>query len=115
MINRKRLTEEFLELVSIPSLSRQEGKVARRLESILKDMGASVEVDAAGEGVGGDTGNILARFPGNAPAAPPFPPPGHMDTGGPAAHVRAIVEGDLIHTDHTSVLGGDDKAGLVAI
>jgi tripeptide aminopeptidase len=115
MINRRRLTEEFLELVSIPSLSRQEGKVARRLESILKDMGASVEVDAAGERVGGDTGNILARFPGNAPAARPFLLSGHMDTVGPAAHVQAIVEGDLIHTDHTSVLGGDDKAGLVAI
>ena len=65
MINRQRLTEEFLELVSIPSLSRQEGKVARRLESILKDMGASVEVDDAGERVGGDTGYILARFPGD--------------------------------------------------
>jgi tripeptide aminopeptidase len=115
MINAKRLTEEFLELVSIPSLSRQEGKVARRLESILKDMGASVEVDGAGERVGGDTGNILARFPGNAPGAPPFLLSGHMDTVGPAAHVRTIVEGDLIHTDHTSVLGGDDKAGLVAI
>ncbi len=115
MINAKRLTEEFLELVSIPSLSRQEGKVARRLESILKDMGASVEVDGAGEQVGGDTGNILARFPGNAPGAPPFLLSGHMDTVGPAAHVRTIVEGDLIHTDHTSVLGGDDKAGLVAI
>jgi tripeptide aminopeptidase len=115
MINRRRLTEEFLELVSIPSLSRQEAKVARRLESILKDMGASVEVDAAGEHVGGDTGNILARFPGNVPTAPPFLLSGHMDTVGPAAHVRTIVEGDLIHTDHTSVLGGDDKAGLVAI
>ena len=63
MINRRRLTEEFLELVSIPSLSRQEGKVGRRLESILKDMGASVEVDDAGERVGGDTGNILADYP----------------------------------------------------
>jgi tripeptide aminopeptidase len=78
-------------------------------------MGASVEVDGAGEQVGGDTGNILARFPGNAPGAPPFLLSGHMDTVGPAAHVRTIVEGDLIHTDHTSVLGGDDKAGLVAI
>ena len=115
MINRRRLTEEFLELVSIPSLSRQEGKVARRLESILKDMGASVEVDDAGERVGGDTGNILARFPGNTPGAAPFLLSGHMDTVGPAAHVHTVVEGDLIHTDHTSVLGGDDKAGLVAI
>ena len=115
MINQKRLTEEFLELTSIPSLSRQEAKVARRLESILKNMGASVEVDAAGERVGGDTGNILARFAGNTPGAPPFLLSGHMDTVGPAAHVRTIVEGDIIHTDHTSVLGGDDKAGLVAI
>ena len=115
MINQKRLTEEFLELTSIPSLSRQEGKVARRLESILKDMGASVEVDGAGEKVGGDTGNILARFSGNTAGAPAFLLSGHMDTVGPAAHVRTIVEGDIIHTDHTSVLGGDDKAGLVAI
>jgi tripeptide aminopeptidase len=115
MINQRRLTDEFLELVSIPSLSRQEGKVARRLESILKDMGASVEVDDAGERVGGDTGNILARFPGNTPGAAPFLLSGHMDTVGPAAHVRTVVEGDLIHTDHTSVRGGDDKAGLVAI
>ena len=115
MINRQRLTEEFLELVSIPSLSRQEGKVARRLESILKDMGASVEVDDAGERVGGDTGNILARFPGNTPGVDPFLLSGHMDTVGPATHVRTVVEGDLVHTDHTSVLGGDDKAGLVAI
>lgn len=115
MINQKRLTEEFLELTSIPSLSRQEGKIARRLESILKEMGASVEVDGAGEKVGGDTGNILARFSGNTPGAPAFLLSGHMDTVGPAAHVRTIVEGDIIHTDHTSVLGGDDKAGLVAI
>ena len=35
MINRQRLTEEFLELTAIPSLSRQEGQIARRLESIL--------------------------------------------------------------------------------
>src|SRR4030095_6874208 len=115
MINRRRLTEEFLELVSIPSLSRQEGKVARRLESILKDMGASVEVDDAGERVGGDTGNILARFPGNTPGADPFLLSGHMDTVGPATHMRTVVEGDLVHTDHTSVLGGDDKAGPGAL
>lgn len=115
MINRRRLTEEFLELVSIPSLSRQEGKVARRLESILKDMGASVEVDDAGERVGGDTGNILARFPGNTPGAAPFLLSGHMDTVGPAEAIHPMVEGDVVRTDGTSVLGGDDKAGVVAI
>ena len=115
MINQKRLTEEFLELTAIPSLSRGEGPIARRLESILKGMGASVEVDDAGEKVGGNTGNILARFTGTDADAAPLLLSGHMDTVGPASQVRTVIEGDIIHTDHTSVLGGDDKAGLVAI
>src|SRR6185295_9949299 len=45
MINAARLKDEFLELVSISSPSRREGRIARRLEGILKGMGASVEVD----------------------------------------------------------------------
>ena len=115
MINAPRLKDEFLELVSIASPSRREGSIARRLEAILKSMGASVEVDGAGERVGGDTGNLLARFPGTAPGAPPFLLSGHMDTVGPAEAIRPVVEGDVVRTDGTSVLGGDDKAGVVAI
>src|SRR4029450_11218476 len=64
--------------------------------------------------VDGDHGNILARFPGNTPGPDPFLLSGHMDTVGPANHVRTVVEGDLVHNDHTSVLGGEDKAALVA-
>ncbi len=78
-------------------------------------MGASVEVDGAGEKIGGDTGNLLARFPGNTPGAAPFLLSGHMDTVGPAEAIHPVVEGDVIRTDGTSVLGGDDKAGVVAI
>lgn len=115
LIDAGRLKEEFLDLVSIPSPSRREGAVARRLEVILKGMGASVEVDDAGEQVGGDTGNLLARFSGNAPGAPPLLLSGHMDTVGPADTIHPVVEGDIIRTDGTSVLGGDDKAGVVAI
>jgi tripeptide aminopeptidase len=115
MIDRTRISEEFQELASIPSLSRREGAVARRLESILKGMGASVEVDDAGEKVGGDTGNLLARFAGNRPDAPPFLLSAHMDTVAPAERVRTVVDGDVIRTDGTSVLGGDDKSGIVAI
>ena len=115
MINAARLKEEFVELASIASPSKREGTIARRLEAICKDMGASVEVDAAGEQVGGNTGNLLARFPGNTPGAPPFLLSGHMDTVGPAEAIRPVVEGDVVRTDGTSVLGGDDKAGVVAI
>jgi tripeptide aminopeptidase len=34
---------------------------------------------------------------------------------GPAAAIYPFVEGHVVRTDGTSVLGGDDKAGLVAI
>jgi len=115
MIEPQRIKDEFLDLASISSMSRREGAIARRLESILKGMGASVEVDDAGEKVGGETGNILARFGGTKPGAPPFLLSAHMDTVGPAEKIHLVVEGDIVRTDHTTVLGGDDKAGIVAI
>ncbi|HUO65261.1 MAG TPA: M20/M25/M40 family metallo-hydrolase [Terriglobales bacterium] len=115
MIEPQRIKDEFLDLASISSMSRREGAIARRLESILKGMGASVEVDDAGEKVGGETGNILARFAGTKPGAPPFLLSAHMDTVGPAEKIHLVVEGDIVHTDRTTVLGGDDKAGIVAI
>jgi tripeptide aminopeptidase len=115
MIDQARMKDEFLELAGISSLSRREGAIARRLEGILKGMGASVEVDDAGEKVGGETGNLLARFTGTKAGAPPFLLSAHMDTVGPAEKIHLVVEGDIVRTDHTTVLGGDDKAGIVAI
>lgn len=115
MIDPARMKDEFLELAGISSLSRREGAIARRLESILKGMGASVEVDDAGEKIGGETGNLLARFTGTKAGVPPFLLSAHMDTVGPAEKIHLVVEGDIVRTDHTTVLGGDDKAGIVAI
>jgi len=115
MINSARMKDEFLDLVSISSLSKREGAIARRLETILKGMGATLEVDDAGEKVGGETGNLLARFAGTKPGASPFLLSAHMDTVGPAEKIRVQVEGDIVRTDRTTVLGGDDKAGIVAI
>jgi tripeptide aminopeptidase len=115
MIDPARIKDEFLELAGISSLSRREGAIARRLESILKGMGASVEVDDAGEKVGGETGNLLARFSGTKAGAPPFLLSAHMDTVGPAEKIRLVVDGDIVRTDRSTVLGGDDKAGIVAI
>ena len=115
MINPARMKDEFLDLVSISSLSRREGSIAKRLETILKGMGATIEVDDAGEKVGGETGNVLARFAGTRPAVAPFLLSAHMDTVGPAEKIRVQVEGDIVRTDRSTVLGGDDKAGIVAI
>jgi tripeptide aminopeptidase len=114
-MNRERLRDEFLELVRISSVSKREGNVAKRLTTILEGMGAAVEVDDAGDKIGSDTGNLVARFPGTAPDVAPFLLCGHMDTVPPADNVRPVVDGDVIRTDGTTVLGGDDKSGIVAI
>jgi tripeptide aminopeptidase len=114
-MNRERLRDEFLELVRISSVSKREGNVAKRLTTILEGMGAAVQVDDAGDKIGSDTGNLVARFPGTAPDVAPFLLCGHMDTVPPADNVRPVVDGDVIRTDGTTVLGGDDKSGIVAI
>jgi tripeptide aminopeptidase len=115
VINRERLRAGFVDLVRISSPSRREGAVARYLMPVLKNLGAKVEVDDAGAKVGGDTGNLLARIPATDPNAPPILICGHMDTVMPCENIRPIVDGEIVRTDGTTVLGGDDKAGVIAI
>ena len=59
-------------------------------------------------------GNVLARFPGRADVAPLLLS-AHMDTVAPGEGVQPIVEGDVIRSDGTTVLGGDDKSGCAII
>jgi tripeptide aminopeptidase len=115
VINRARLVAEFLEMVRISSPSKREGRMAKRLAATLEGMGVSVEEDDAGRKVGGETGNLLARFPGTLAGAPPLLLCAHMDTVVPCETVTPRVSGDVVKTDGTTVLGGDDKAGIVAI
>lgn len=114
-IRRERLKGLLLELVRISSLSRREREVALRLVEELKALGAEVEIDAAGEKVGGDVGNVIARIRGTVPAAPPLLLSAHMDTVVPGENVKPIVEGDVVRTDGSTVLGGDDKSGCAII
>ncbi|MET0625080.1 MAG: M20/M25/M40 family metallo-hydrolase [Pyrinomonadaceae bacterium] len=115
MINRERIKSLLLELVQIDSVSREERDVAQRIKQICEEMGAEVFIDDAGEKVGGNTGNVIARFPGTLSHAEPIMMSAHMDTVVPGRGVKPIVEGDIIRTDGTTVLGGDDKSGCAVI
>src|ERR671916_585168 len=115
MINQERIKNLLLELVQIDSTSRKERDVAQRIKAYCEEMGAEVFVDDAGEKVGGNTGNVIARFPGTIPAAEPIMMSAHMDTVVPGRGVKPVVEGDIIRTDGTTVLGGDDKSGCSVI
>src|SRR5262249_29511657 len=114
MIEAGRLRALFLDLVRIDSLSRRERRIAERLQAELEALGASVEVDGAGVQAGGEVGNLIAHVPGTADAEPLLLC-AHMDTVEPGTGVKPVVDGDVIRTDGTTVLGGDDKSGVAIV
>ncbi len=123
--HRERLTAEFLSLVNIESLSLKERKMADKLMEIIRGMGYEAYEDDAGIKAGGDSGNVIFNVKasvaennvkkccGSEPAALFLM--AHMDTVGPAADKKIIIDGDIIKTDGTTILGGDDAAGIVCI
>ena len=115
MIDKTRLKERVLELVQIDSLSRKERAIALRLKEILEGLGGTVSMDDAGTAVGGEVGNLVARFDGNVAGAEALLLSAHMDTVAPGEGVVPVVEGDVIRSDGTTVLGGDDKSGIAII
>ena len=115
MIDKARLKERVLELVRIDSHSRKERAIALRLQEILEELGGAVFMDDAGTAVGGEVGNLVAHFDGNVDGAEPMLLSAHMDTVAPGEGVVPVVEGDIIRSDGTTVLGGDDKSGLAII
>jgi len=114
-LNAARMKAHFLEIIQIDSHSKKEGAVSRVLKKQLEALGAEVIFDAAGEAVGGEVGNLIARLPANDPARPPFLLSAHMDTVTPGEGIRPVCEGDRIRSDGTTILGGDDKSGIAII
>ena len=115
MIDASQIASEFCELVRIDSLSGEEAAVADALVAKLQALGLTVERDAAGDAIGGQCGNIIARLPATDPAKPTIMLNAHMDTVKPGEGIVPIVEGDIIHSDGSTILGADDKAGIAII
>jgi len=115
LINETRLKNLLIELIRIDSLSRKERDVAMRLKREMEELEATVEIDDAGEKVGGNVGNVIAHFPGNKTGARPLLLSAHMDTVVPGEGIVPVLDGDILRTDGTTVLGGDDKSGVAII
>lgn len=102
---RKEISSLFLQLIAIDSPSGQEHEVADFIMEQLKGLGISGEKDAYG--------NIIAKVEG---IGEPLLLSAHMDTVDPGRNIKAHIEGDdLIVTDGMTILGADDKAGIVEI
>lgn len=115
MADSQRLRETFIDLLRINSPSKQERNVADYVKSRLSALGFYVTEDDAGPKIGGDTGNIIALKTGTVPDAMRVLFSAHIDTIEPTSELKPVIDGDVIRSDGTTILGADDKAGVAAI
>lgn len=115
MINKERVLAEFFELVKIKCSSRDERQVADILKVRLAELGLEVTEDQVGEKIGGNCGNVIAYTKGNVPGAPGIMLTAHMDCVEPCGGIEPVLKDGIITSAGNTILGGDDKAGIVAI
>lgn len=113
-INQQRLVDEFLELVKIDSISKDERLMADALLRKLKELGFDVTEDDAAEKIDGTAGNVIGVLEGEK-EAPALLFCAHMDRVHPGLGVKPQIKDGIITSDGTTILAADDVAGIVAI
>ncbi|KKQ81260.1 MAG: Peptidase T-like protein [Parcubacteria group bacterium GW2011_GWF2_38_76] len=102
-INHDRLIETFISLVKIDSESGEEKEIINYLQSMMIDLGFDAEIDK--------TGNLVCSNDSN----PRLMLAAHTDTVTPGKGIKPIIDGNIIKTDGTTILGSDDKANVAII
>ena len=114
-VNKERMLAEFKEVVAVPCHSLQERPVFELLRAKLEVLGFTVEEDDAGEKLGGNCGNLWAFLPGNKAGATSVLFSAHMDGCEPCGGTTVVQKDGYLYSDGTTILGGDDKSGVVGI
>ena len=115
-INKQRVLDEFFELIQISCPSLGEREVADLLKKRLEELGGKVTEDMqSAKALNGTAGNLVADFKGTVAGAPRILLNAHMDCVNPCAGIKPRIEDGVIKSDGTTILGGDDKGGVVAI
>ena len=114
-VNKERMLAEFKEVVALPCHTLQERPVFELLRTKLEAMGFTVEEDDAGEKLGGNCGNLWAFLPGNKAGATSVLFSAHMDGVEPCGGTTVVQKDGVLYSDGTTILGGDDKSGVVGI
>lgn len=104
MIRQDRLLNSFLNLVRLDGPVGGEEPVAAEVVARLRSLGCSVRRDAFG--------NVLAQSAGEG--GPTLLLNAHLDCVQPCLGIRPVVDGDVVRSDGTTVLGADNRAGVAA-
>ncbi len=104
MANRDRLINTLMDLIRIDSLTGEEDAIDREVSSRLESLGFNVYHDSFN--------NVIARLPG---AGEPVLLSAHLDTVEPGRGINPVLDGDVLRSDGSTILGGDCKAGISII
>ncbi|WP_414050223.1 M20/M25/M40 family metallo-hydrolase [Macrococcus animalis] len=113
-MNEQRLIDTFIELVSIDSESGNEREIANHLKTLYTDLGFEVTEDDTQTQTGFGAGNLIMKLKGSTDQDTILLSC-HMDTVTPGNGIKPIITDNVIHTDGTTILGADDKAGIAAM
>ncbi len=119
MSKQERLIAGFLELISIDSPTNGEDKIAELLKNKLQELGfTNITEDNAAAAIGGKANNLFAFLPSNAANAQELPTimlSAHMDCVDPCHGIEAQINNGIISSKGDTILGADDKSGVIAI
>ena len=115
-MDKQRLFDTFVELVSVPCESKKEKQVAELVKKKLQEMNVSYEQDEVQKITGGECGNIFVTLPSNVQgkAASVFFE-AHLDSVPPSTGTKVVRKDGTFYSDGTTVLGGDDKVGVASM
>jgi tripeptide aminopeptidase len=119
-LEHRYLNGTFAELCRIESPSRQESRCGKRVIAELRGLGIAVQEDGAGELIGGDCGNLLARIPARAgdsetSARRSVLLCAHLDTVPLQAPVEPVMREGSWENANEGILGADNKAAVAVL
>jgi len=104
MADRERLTKTLIDLIRIDSPSGEEDAMDQEVSARLQTLGLEVHHDSYN--------NLIAKLPGEGE---PILLSAHLDTVEPGRGIRPLLDGDLLRSDGSTILGGDCKSGISII
>jgi len=104
LADQERLVKTLMELIKIDSPSGEEDAMDAEVSARLESMGLKVSHDTYN--------NVIAKLPGEGP---PIMLSAHLDTVEPGRGIKPIVDGGVVRSDGSTILGGDCKAGVAIV
>jgi tripeptide aminopeptidase len=115
VVNNERMLAEFFELVRIKCSTRAEREVVDVVKAKLGSLGMTVDEDDVGAKIGGNAGNVIGYLKGGVASAPVLMLSAHLDSVEPCGGINPRLADGVITSGGDTVLGADDKAGVVGI